>query len=83
MNRLCWPEISWTWPSASVYLLMKLAVIAMASFPRNSFRLNPTTVNLIAKKYLFETWEDTKRYDTFTNYNGGGGRGRKKTGWSN
>lgn len=35
------PLISSTFASAVVFLLMKLAVMAMASFPRNSFRRNP------------------------------------------
>lgn len=35
------PLISSTFASAVVFLLMKLAVIAMASFPRNSLRRNP------------------------------------------
>lgn len=35
------PLISSTLASAVVFLLMKLAVMAMASFPRNSFRRNP------------------------------------------
>lgn len=35
------PLISSTLASAVVFLLMKLAVMAMASFPRNSFLLKP------------------------------------------
>lgn len=35
------PLISSTLASAVVFLLMKLAVMAMASFPRNSLRRNP------------------------------------------
>ncbi|KAH3738348.1 hypothetical protein DPMN_044982 [Dreissena polymorpha] len=35
------PEISSTRASACVFRFMKLAVIAMASLPRNSFRLKP------------------------------------------
>lgn len=35
------PLISSTLASAVVFLLTKLAVMAMASFPRNSLRLNP------------------------------------------
>ena len=38
------PDISSTRASASVFLLTKLAVMAMASRPRNSFRLKPIKI---------------------------------------
>ena len=41
------PLISSTVASAVVRMFLKLAVIAMASFPRNSLRLNPGTVTCL------------------------------------
>lgn len=48
------PEISSTRASASDFLLTKLAVMAMASRPRNSLRLNPER-NF--KKFVRQTYE--------------------------
>ena len=45
------PLISSTLASAVLFLFMKLAVIAIASFPRNSFLLNPVGGN--EEKWVF------------------------------
>lgn len=52
------PLISSTLASAVVFLLTKLAVIAMASFPRNSLRLKPAEVGE-------EKQKNKKRVQTF------------------
>lgn len=55
------PLISSTLASAVVFLLTKLAVIAMASFPRNSLRLKPAEVGE-------EKQKNKKRVQTFQIY---------------
>lgn len=78
------PLISSTLASAVVFLLMKLAVMAMASFPRNSLRRNPvnsaalgTRVHILPRYQkpkiaycALKTQPDVLRHDRGTSFSG-------------